>query len=251
MEAVVTNPDRVIVEILVAAPIESVWKALREPAEICRWFAWNAPKLAEEVEMMFVQGVKANEAEHVLYADGLPDRFKLEAWGAHTIVRVIRSAPVTDASWQGIYDESTEGWLTFLHQLRFALERHPGADRRTLFFNGRAKANGAPLPADALGLAPLVVVPVGQRYTATTATGDAIEGTVWHRGPYQLGLTADVLGDGLIVVNDRPRTAKSHHGGGTVCITTYGVADAAFVRLRDRWTEWWKATYDVIEIVPS
>jgi quercetin dioxygenase-like cupin family protein len=235
MEAVVTNPDRVVVEILVAAPIESVWKALREPAEICRWFAWNAPKLAEEVEMMFVQGVKANEAEHVLYADGLPDRFKLEACGAHTIVRVIRSAPVTDASWQGIYDESTEGWLTFLHQLRFALEASSGADRRTLFFNGRARAAGTRFPADA-----------GSRAARGGAGRPALhrddrdrrrdQGTIWHRGPYQLGLTADVLGDGLIVVNDRPRTAKSHHGGGTVCITTYGVADAAFVRLRDRWT---------------
>jgi hypothetical protein len=31
-----SEPSRVIVEILVAAPIETVWKTLREPAQICR-----------------------------------------------------------------------------------------------------------------------------------------------------------------------------------------------------------------------
>lgn len=40
--------DRVIVDILVVAPIDVVWRALREPAEINRWFGWDYPQLAEE-----------------------------------------------------------------------------------------------------------------------------------------------------------------------------------------------------------
>ena len=45
--------DRVIVEILVAAPIDVVWRALREPAEIKRWFGWDYPQLAEEIAVIF------------------------------------------------------------------------------------------------------------------------------------------------------------------------------------------------------
>src|SRR5688572_974168 len=121
-EAVVSNPDRVVVEILVAAPIETVWKALREPVEIARWFGWNYPKLIEDIGWMFVDGVKADEATRTLWAEGRMDSFKLEAVGEQTIVRVIRSAPVTGADWRGIYEDSTEGWITFLQQLRFAME---------------------------------------------------------------------------------------------------------------------------------
>jgi hypothetical protein len=245
-----SEPSRVIVEILVAAPIETVWKTLREPAEICRWFGWDYPKLAEEVEVMFVQGVQADEANHVLFADGMPDRFQLEPHGAHTIVRLIRSAPVTDAGWQGIYEESTEGWLTFLQQLRFAIDRHPGADRRTVYLNGRARTAGTPQPAEALGFSKLSVVPVGDRYETTTPTGEGLDGTVFYRTANQLGLTVDGYGDGLVVVNARPRTTKSAHGGGAVIVTTYGLDDRAFAGVTDRWTKWWRDTYEVIEIQP-
>jgi hypothetical protein len=244
-------PDRVLVEILVAAPIETVWKALREPAEMCRWFGWNYPTLAEDIDMMFFQNTQADEATHTIRdSGGMPDYFALEAQGAQTIVRVIRSAPVTDGTWQGIYDDVTEGWLTFFQQLKFVLERHPGADRRTVFLNGRAKAEGTPLPAQALGLDALAVARIGERYAVDTAIGEKLEGTVWYRTTYQLGLTVDGYGDGLLIINARPRTAKSHHGGGSIIVTTYGLDDAAFGGLVDRWKTWWAGTYEVIETQP-
>ena len=56
-----------------------------------------------------------------------------------------------------------------------------------------------------------------------------------YRGAYQLGLTVDGYGDGLLIVCARPRTAKSHHGGGNVVVTTYGLDDAAFGSVQDRW----------------
>ena len=39
-------------------------------------------------------------------------------------MRVTRAAPA--GSWDGVYDEVNEGWLTFVQQLRFYLERNPG-----------------------------------------------------------------------------------------------------------------------------
>ena len=70
------------------------------------------------------------------------------------------------------------------------------------------------------------------------------------RAAGQLGLTVDGYGDGLVIVNARPRTAKSPHDGGAVIITTYGFDDAAFTSVRDRWTTWWTGTYEVIEMRP-
>ena len=54
----------------------------------------------------------------------------LEAQGDRTVVRVTRAAPA--GSWEGVYDEVNEGWLTFIQQLRFYLERNSGRERRTL-----------------------------------------------------------------------------------------------------------------------
>ena len=247
-----SKSDRVLVEILVAAPIDDVWRALRDPVEIRRWFGWDYPGLVEEVDFIFVKGFTADAATHTLSAAGISDRYTLEAAGpGHTVVRVIRSAPVTDSSWTNIYDDMVEGWLTFTQQLRFVLERHPGANRRTLYLNGRAATAGTRLPADALGLDALLVVPVGQRYSATTAHGERLDGELWFRAPYQVGLSVDAYGDGLVIVGTRPTTSKSPHGGGSVIVSAYGLTDSAFRDLSERWTRWWRATYETIEIQPA
>ena len=46
------EPDRVLVEILVAAHIDDVWRALRDPVQITRWFGWDYAGLSEEVQMV-------------------------------------------------------------------------------------------------------------------------------------------------------------------------------------------------------
>jgi hypothetical protein len=247
-----SHADRVIVELLVAAPIDTVWRALREPDQIQRWFGWEHPGLAGEIAMMFPSEA-ASDASYTRQIPGMADRFVLEALGSgHTVVRVIRAAPVTDAGWTGIYDDAIEGWLTFAHQLRFMLERHAtGAARRTLFLNGRAAHADTPLPEEALGLTGIRVVPIGGRYRVTTTMGDTLEGVVWHRSPYQLGLTVDAYGDGLLIVTTRTRTAKSAHGGGNIGINTYALDDQALAALGERWSAWWRDRYEVIQIEPQ
>ena len=251
------EPDRVLGEILVAAHIDDVWRALRDPVEITRWFGWDYAGLSEEVQMVadavaHAENVDASGPERTLRVTGMADRYALQSVGdRHTIVRIIRSAPVTDASWTGIYDDTVEGWLMFAQQLRFMLERHPGDDRRTLFLNGRAQTPGTPLPLEALGLVGVASVPVGGGYSVNAGPGDALVGTVWHRSANQLGLTVDGYGDGLLIVNTRSTTEKSPHGGGTVLITTYGFDDRTYARLRDRWSRWWDSRYQTIEVQPE
>jgi len=121
--------DPVIVEVVVAAPVEDVWRALREPDEIRRWFGWDYDGLDEEIRYIFVDHSTADDEAHVIDG-GEGGTIALEARGDQTVVRVTRAAPA--GSWDGVYDEVNEGWLTFIQQLRFYLERHPGRDRRTV-----------------------------------------------------------------------------------------------------------------------
>jgi uncharacterized protein YndB with AHSA1/START domain len=115
--------DRVIVEIEIAAPANAVWRALRDPAEIRRWFGWDYEGLDEEIRFIFFQESTADDDARVL--DGGPGGvIALEERGDSTVVRVMRGS-------DGGYDEVDEGWLTFIQQLRFYLERHPGQERRT------------------------------------------------------------------------------------------------------------------------
>ena len=121
--------DPVIVEVEIAAPVDAVWRALRDPAEIRRWFGWEYEGLDVEIRFIFVQEAKADEEARTL--DGGPSgTIALEDRVDQTVVRVTRAAPAR--SWDGIYDEINEGWMTFFQQLRFYMERHPGQERRTL-----------------------------------------------------------------------------------------------------------------------
>jgi uncharacterized protein YndB with AHSA1/START domain len=231
------NPVRV--EVTIAVPVDVVWNAFRDPVELRRWFGWDYEGLDDEIEAIFLKGVSVSEAERTLSwetteeQDGHvgSDRITLEEHGEGTVVRVIRSAPAAGEDWPSIYDDIDQGWLTFVQQLRFALERHPGDERRTLRLAGTV--DGAPPLAAAVGIEPAAP---GERYRCTDET---LAGEVWHRSGRQLGVTVDAYGDGLVVLIDyRPQQAKVE-----AVITTYGLDDAAFERVRQRWTDWWSARH--------
>ena len=49
-----------------------------------------------------------------------------------------------DEEWSAYYDDITEGWTSFLQQLKFMHEMHPGEERRTIFLMARGPADGVP-----------------------------------------------------------------------------------------------------------
>jgi hypothetical protein len=206
--------DDVAVETTVAAPAAAVWRALRDPAEIRRWFGWDYDGLEAEIEEIFLSDT-ASEGDGTLDTGG--GRFELEPRGDATVVRVVMPEPGMD--------DVEQGWITFVQQLRFALERHPGRDRDTVYLSGdRAQALAPYRFAD---------LAVGERYAATAPAGDELAGEVWFRSEHQLGLTVDAWGDGLLVVSAAP-------GGGSAVLTTYGLDAGALAALRERWVAAWR-----------
>jgi hypothetical protein len=206
--------NAVAVETSIAAPFATVWKALRDPAEIRRWHGWEYDTdggLDAEIDVIYRQGVTADEAAGTItIGDG--SRFELEDRGGETRVRI--TMPEPGRSWDEHYHDIREGWASFLHQLRFALEQHPGDERRTLQLSG----------AGALGFD---AGTAGEPYADTTSWGERLSGQVLFRTAHQVGLTVDAYGPGLVIV----------HANRMAIVTAYGLDDDAFAALERRWTD--------------
>lgn len=229
-----TEHRDVAVEVTIAAPIEVVWRALRERDEIRRWHGWEAAELDAEIEQIFF-------TEAVEEAPDGPDRrlvsggcvFEVTARGSSTVVRVVLVTPPEDDSWHGWYDDIRQGWLTFVQQLRFALERHLGEERSTVIVSGPPLDAGQPPVAALLGLDGVPEEP-GEPYAATLATGDEVAGRVWFRSDRQLGVTVTGWGDGLLLLTEGLTPAKP----AGALLTTYGLDEAARAELAERWQAW-------------
>lgn len=228
-----------IIVVTVAAPVETVWDALRDPKTIRHWHGWEYDEgsgLDGEIDVIYQQDATADDAAHVLSVQG-GDEFRLEPDGDGCLITLTRAPHGTDPDWEQYYDAVTEGWITFLHQLKFAVERHPGAERRTIFLSGQGTAGS---PMDLLGVDGLGAA--GSPYRADLA-GQQVHGTVWFRSEHQLGLTVDEWGDGLVVLSHVGPSETKPDGGVMAVLSTYGLDQAGFDGLRGRWSDWWSERY--------
>jgi hypothetical protein len=238
--------EQVLVDITIAAPIETVWSTLRDPAQIANWFGWDAPSLAEEIQYIFVDNATGDDGSFVLQFDewegeGISERVELTAVEGGTRVVLVRSGGAP-TDWTGIYEDISQGWINFFQQLRLALELHAGESRRTIYLSGASVA-GIGEPSAELRLGEAADLAPGEAYAARLATGDSASGNVWYATHFQTALTVEQWGNGLLVVTDMGTSPKRPHGGGSVLLTTYGLDDAAFGALQQRWSDWWGARY--------
>ncbi|MBI1406408.1 MAG: hypothetical protein GC145_09815 [Caulobacter sp.] len=239
--------DRVLIDLTISAPVEEVWAALRDPEKIARWFGWESDSLAAEVDFIFVEHATADEATKVLTFGGfggVQDRFEVLADGDGARLRVMRSGPADQTSWDDVYEDMTEGWITFVLQLKQALERHALAARRTLWLTAPKGERDGARPMAALGLADLTGAAPGSDWTRSLPTGDDLSGKVLYASRWQVALTVPAWGEGLLICHDAGSWIDGGgHGAGMVVLTAYGLDDAAFADLEGRWKTWWQKSY--------
>ncbi|MGH3759487.1 hypothetical protein [Actinophytocola sp.] len=229
------------IEVTVAAPVATVWHALRDKETIRHWHGWDYDGLDGEIDLIYFTEVDEDADARTLSVQG-GDLIRLEADGESTRVTRTRAPRGTNPDWDAYYAEITEGWITFLHQLRFAIERQPGVPRRTLFFGG-GNPSGRSV-ADELGL------PEGPT-VETSLLGEHVEGEVWFRSEHQLGVTVDAWGDGLLVVVSAGPTEDNPADTAMAILSTYGLDDARLAELRERWSPWWTERFPADDQIPS
>ena len=230
---VLQDGDDVSIEVTVAAPVATVWEHLRDPALIARWHGWDDPGLDEEIALIYGHGAREGDRPYVLETKGgaAPgsfehgDRFDLREDDAGTVVRITRGPKGIDPDWDAMYDDITQGWVSFLAQLRFAVERQRGHGRRTVFLASGPSAAGA---RELLGLDGLAVG------DPAVIAEPPVSGTTWFRTEHQTGVTAEAYGPGLVVAADSPSASM-------VIVSTFGLDDAAFAEVERTWRTWWAA----------
>lgn len=189
------------------------------------WFGWDYDGLDAEIRFIFVDHATPTAPERLEGEDG--SALELEADGPRTIVRAVRPGSLAQAAWEELYDDVEEGWRTFLHQLRFYLERHAGRERRTVFLSGQA--------------APAAV---------RAALDDELSAPVWHESRHQR-LVAPAGGpEALIALHAKAPLDGAEPAGLWMVVTAYGLDDAAYEAVADRWAAWWTPLVAEPQVTP-
>ncbi|QCB94835.1 SRPBCC family protein [Cellulomonas shaoxiangyii] len=241
-----TLETRETVTVDVAAPVEDVWAHLRDPRLVRRWFGWDYDGLDDEIRQIFVDGPR----EHVEEADGVTTRTL--TWPHHEVLTVTSRADAPGrtqvaltrrghdalAPYDGLYDEVDEGWIAFLQQLRFALERHPGEDRVALSVLGLDAGDRHDPLLFRAGLHGVRGLPVGAHVEVTRPDGSRVGGTVVYRTAHQVGIRLHPI-ESLLVLMLEPAGHHPPHGRVSAVLSTFGLDEATLAEARRRWAGWW------------
>ena len=84
--------EPVLLEIVIAAPADTVWRALRDRDEIRRWFGWDYEGFDAEIEFIFFGDAGVDDAARTLDF-GPMGRLALEDRSGGTAVTFVRAAP--------------------------------------------------------------------------------------------------------------------------------------------------------------
>jgi uncharacterized protein YndB with AHSA1/START domain len=220
------------IEVTIAAPVDVVWDALRDKDKIRHWFGWDYEGLDGEIDLIFFTETVEDASTRTLRLHG-GDEFRLEPHGEGTQVTLTRVPRGDNPDRDAYYEDVTEGWITFMHQLRFAVERQPGAVRRTLSFMG-GNDNAVHL-INALDLAHIAVGTPFQ----VNLLGEDVDGEMWYRSDHQLGITVDAWGTGLLIVSSTAPTPGKPKGAAMAILSTYHLDDTHLADLESRWRTWW------------
>lgn len=229
--AEVLNP----LSVHINADARQVWVMLREPAKVAQWHGWDYDGLAEEIRLIFFSPGVAEAPDHLSLTLEDGDTFTVVPGPDGTVVTVERGHPEPGSDLADWDADITEGWISFLQQLRFALERHPNAGRHTAFFAG-IPADGRSI-VDRLGAGS--VGEPGAPYTLAMPGGEELTGRVWFRTERQLGLTVAQYaerGDGLLILAEQPVDEGARDKPSAMVIaSTYSLGAKALHGVWDSW----------------
>jgi len=236
-----TETRSVELEVTIDAPVEAVWKALSDAAELVRWFAPEAkvkPGVGGTIWISWGEGMAGegrirvwepnrrlvwSEGEAPAGATPILVDFEIEGRAGSTVVRLVHSGFGASADWDEQYNATKAGWTYFLFNLAFYLARHRGRSRQMVSSRRRTRRSFSEIWNALLGKEGL---------EATSTTPDQpfriTLGGASHTGevkiasePRSFAGTLTSLNDGLIFIEMEPGAEAWHCG---VWISLYDVA---------------------------
>lgn len=206
----------------IKASIESVWNALRQKQKLAQWFGWDYEGLDAEINDIYFTNVReegeTDTTRRSLAVNG-GDTFILIAHDDNTELQLVRR-PLDGTAEDNYYDTITEGWISFIEQLRFMLEHQPNGTRKTIVTHRRLDKNAI--------LAELDLPDAQEEQVFEGALeGVKLSGSVRLVTPQQIGLLVDGWGPGLLIIQFSENMQL---------LTTYELEDETFNALSEKWS---------------
>ena len=143
------------------ATLDEVWQALTTGEGIARWFApyatvtpgdggsvsvgWNPKEMWDQPITVWEPLRRMQTASEMPSKDGslvrLAVDYYLDVQGGRVRVRLVHSGFDDSGSWDDYIDGLDAGWTYFLFNLKHAIERHRGVDRRQVSARFRTTAH--------------------------------------------------------------------------------------------------------------
>ena len=240
---------REVVSLEIPVGLATVWEHLREPNLVRRWFAWERPRLDHEIEEFVSSATSRLDVVHDATTHTLtwPNHDTLSVTAAAhephvTRLRVTRrSHDLLADRFDGNMDEVDEDWIANTHQLRFALSRQLGHERRTLSL---VEADAGPRNdrlLDRAGMHGAHGVPVHGHLQVRRPDGSLLGGTVLYRTEHQVGVALLGIEGALLVVRETPIGTRPPHGTVTAVMSVFGLDQSEFDEIAAHWSAWWSA----------
>lgn len=253
-------------EIVIDAPIESVWKAITDAEELTRWFVEEAtvePGVGGTIAVSWGGAEKGKsrievwEPNHKLRLAKVPSdkgtapldaqtpmiqEYTIERRDGKTVLRLVHSGIPDTPEWDGFYDGTNAGWPSFFRVLRHYLEHHRGKARASIKIVGKlpgsledgwARLTGP----DGFGFEPIA----GRTFSTRAGFGDALHfdalhgDVVYAKGPSMLELTIAELDEAFFA------HAMACAGGNQFVYTVlsvYGKSETEVEAIRGHWDNW-------------
>lgn len=238
------TPDRRrIVDLDLPAAPDTVWAHLRDPALVRRWLGWDGPGQDERVRSFVEQpqagGVGDSRVLSWRHHHGLRITVEPRAGGTRVeVTRPVREVPGFDEMIDLVDEDAVAG----MHVLRFALDVHPGQDRRTWSAHGLDAGDRRHRLLDRIGLHGLHGIPLGAHVATQRPDGTTVGGSLDFRTPFTAGLRLHGFAESFLVVRQTPPVGGEHPNGEVdVVLHTFGLDAETMDQVARRWGGWWGA----------
>ncbi len=237
-------------KIVIAAPVEEVWKALTDAEELVRWFPLEAKVTPGPDGSILMRWDEKSEFErgriqiwepnrHLRTMDeggtwvGIAIDYYLEGRGGSTVLRVLSSG-FAGENWEETLDSFGLGWDFELRGLRHYLERHRGQTRLVGRAHARFTDEGKTWerltgPGGLFGSEGWTARVPGAEVRAEGPGGEILKGEaqLWQP-PKQLAATIENW-------NDSWFRLQLYGGTATVWLATWGLPDTSVRALEEGW----------------